>query len=474
MLTYSFLDLGSDSLYEHLYKSIKNDILKGILKPGEKLPSKRSFAKNLGVSTITIENAYGQLIAEGYIYSIPKKGYYVSDFEAGQLSRSIHIGRSPHSHGFYSPEEKSSGKPYFADFISNQTHSDNFPFSIWAKIIRELLSDQQTALMKNSPSCGIFPLQAAIAQHLKDFRGMEIFPEQIIIGAGTEYLYGLLIELLGYDKNYCLEDPSYPKISRIYASHQVKVSHAAMDESGIQVEALERLKAQIVHISPSHHFPTGILMPIGRRYELLGWASRDENRYIIEDDYDSEFRLSGKPVPTLQSIDILEKVIYVNTFTKTLASTIRISYMVLPMHLVRIFYEKLSFYSCTVSTFEQYTLAHFIQEGYFEKHINRMRNYYQKKRNLLLDAIRMSPLADFVTISEEDAGLHFLMEIDTPMDADNFKIRAEEKGVHISSLADYYVLPPVVKRPVFLINYSSIPDEIIPEAVNRIYQCLHD
>ena len=472
MLTYSFLDLGSDSLYEHLYKSIKNDILKGVLMTGEKLPSKRSFAKNLGVSTITVENAYGQLMAEGYIYSIPKKGYYVSDCEAVLLGR--HIGRSPHSHGFHRPKEKSSGKPYFADFTSNQTHSDNFPFSIWAKIIRELLNDQQTALMKNSPSCGIFPLQASIAQHLKEFRGMDISPEQIIIGAGTEYLYGLLIELLGYDKNYCLEDPGYRKISQIYTSHHVKVSHAAMDENGIQIEELERLKAQIVHISPSHHFPTGILMPIGRRYELLGWASRNENRYIIEDDYDSEFRLSGKPVPTLQSIDVLEKVIYINTFTKTLASTIRISYMVLPMHLVRIFHEKLFFYSCTVSTFEQYTLAHFIREGYFEKHINRMRNFYQKKRNLLLDAIKLSPLSDFVAISEEDAGLHFLMEINTPIDEETFKLRAEEKGVHISSLADYYVLPPAVKRPVFIINYSSIPDENIPEAVNRIYQCLRD
>lgn len=226
---------------------------------------------------------------------------------------------------------------------------------------------------------------------------MEIAPEQIIIGAGTEYLYGLLIELLGYDKNYCLEEPGYRKISQIYSSHQVKTCHAALDECGIQIEELERLNAQIVHISPSHHFPTGILMPIGRRYELLGWASKDETRYIIEDDYDSEFRLSGKPIPTLQSIDVLEKVIYINTFTKTLASTIRISYMVLPMHLVRLFHEKLSFYSCTVSTFEQYTLAHFIQEGYFEKHINRMRSYYQKKRNLLLDAIKKVP---FLTLSQ--------------------------------------------------------------------------
>lgn len=466
MLTYSFLDLGSDSLYEHLYKSIKTDILNGVLKTGEKLPSKRSFAKNLGVSTITVENAYGQLMSEGYIYSIPKKGYYVSSCNAF-ISQS-HIGRSPKT-----PKENlPSREPYFADFTSNQTHSDNFPFSIWAKIIRELLGSKQAALMENSPCCGIFPLRSAIARHLKEFCGMEIVPEQIIIGAGTEYLYGLLIELIGYDKNYCLEEPGYRKIAQIYASHQVNVSHGAMDKSGIQIEELERLHAQIVHISPSHHFPTGILMPIGRRYELLGWASKEDNRYIIEDDYDSEFRLLGKPIPTLQSIDVLEKVIYMNTFTKTLASTIRISYMVLPMHLVKLFHEKMSFYSCTVSTFEQYTLAHFIQEGYFEKHINRMRIFYQKKRNLLLDAIKKSPLSAHVTISEEDAGLHFLMELNTDTDAEIFKLRAEEKNIRLSCLADYYVLPPSRKRPIFIMNYSSVPDENIQEAVERIYQCI--
>lgn len=466
MLTYSFINLGADSLYEYLYKSIKNDILNGSLKTGEKLPSKRSFAKNLGVSTITVENAYGQLMSEGYIYSIPKKGYYVSSCRA--LLPQPHIGRSPRP----LKDDFISKEPYFADFTSNQTHSDNFPFSIWAKITRELLSSEQEALMKNSPCCGILPLRNAIARHLKEFRGMEIAPEQIIVGAGTEYLYGLLIELLGYNKNYCLEDPGYQKIAQIYTSHQIKTSHAAMDKNGIQIEELERLHAQVVHISPSHHFPTGILMPIGRRYELLGWASKDENRYIIEDDYDSEFRLLGKPIPTLQSIDVLEKVIYMNTFTKTLASTIRISYMVLPMHLVRLFHEKLSFYSCTVSTFEQHTLAHFIQEGYFEKHINRMRNFYQKKRNLLLDAIRKSPLSAHVAISEEDAGLHFLMELKTDTDPETFKLKAEKKGIRLSCLADYYFLPPACKHPVFIINYSSVPDEKIPEAVTRIYQCI--
>ena len=186
-----------------------------------------------------------------------------------------------------------------------------------------------------------------------------------------------------------------------------------MDSDGVKVSELEEKKADIVHISPSHHYPTGIVMPISRRYELLGWASKNENHYIIEDDYDSELRLSGQPIPTLQSIDVSDKVIYMNTFTKTLSSTVRISYMVLPGQLLDEFYKKLSFYSCTVSNFEQYTLAKFIQEGYFEKHINRLRNYYHSKRDTLITAIRSSRLNESVTISGEEAGVHFLMEINT-------------------------------------------------------------
>ena len=195
---------------------------------------------------------------------------------------------------------------------------------------------------------------------------MNVAPEQIIIGAGTEYLYGLLIQLLGFERTYAVENPGYDKISRIYRSHHVPCEPIAMDGQGVIIDELEKKKTDILHLSPSHHFPTGMIMPIGRRYELLGWASKSDSRYLIEDEYDSEFRFVGQQIPTLQSIDVLEKVIYMNTFSKTLASTIRISYMILPKHLMQRFYEKMSFYSCTVSTFEQYTLAKFIHDGYFE------------------------------------------------------------------------------------------------------------
>ena len=252
----------------------------------------------------------------------------------------------------------------------------------------------------------MFELRCAIAEHLREFRGIDADPNCIVVGAGTEYLYGLLIQLLGFDKVYALEDPGYRKIAQVYESYGVQYRFTPMDKEGIDPKALEKSGADILHISPSHHFPTGIVTPIARRYTLLDWAARSENRYIIEDDYDSEFRLTGKPIPALQSIDSADRVIYMNTFSKSLASTIRISYMVLPTALAEAFYKNLGFYACTVSNLEQYTLAKFISEGYFEKHINRMRIRYKQKRPHLKrdEALRFVKVAK---IDAEDAGLHF-------------------------------------------------------------------
>lgn len=463
MITYSFTNIGSDCLYTYLYKCIKNDILQGVLRAGEKLPSKRSFAKNLSISTITVENAYAQLIAEGYIYSIPKKGFFVTDIKT----------MAPAGEPILSAEnvQLSSGDSgYFADFTSNQTRAEHFPFSIWAKITRELLTHDQKELLTNPPCGGILPLRQAIAKHLKEFRNMAVSPEQIIIGAGTEYLYGLLLQLLGFEKHYAVEDPGYSKISQIYKSHGVFCGFASMDSAGVKIPDLEEQKIDVIHLSPSHHFPTGTVMPISRRYELLAWASKASSRYIIEDDYDSEYRLNGQPIPTLQSIDVQEKVIYINTFTKTLASTVRISYLVLPKHLVNEFYARLSFYSCTVSNFEQYTLARFISEGYFEKHINRMRNYYHSKRDRLLHAIAASPLASYAEISEENAGLHFLLKLKTSLPDSEFLRNMERSGVKLSSLSQYYRDPPKEAEHIFLMNYSFVEEEHIEKAIEMIYR----
>lgn len=457
MLTYTFSAADTEPLYQQLYRFIKEDIVAGALAADEKLPSKRNFAKNLGVSTITVENAYAQLIAEGFVYTLPKKGFFAADI------RNTLPGQSKKS----SREQKKEAAPkkYLADFTSNQTCKEQFPFSIWAKLMRTVFKEDREELMVNAPCAGIRPLREAIADHLRDFRGMEVEPEQIIVGAGTEYLYGLLLQLLGFEKCYGVEDPGYHKIYKIYKSNRVACSCVEMDDAGVRLSCLEEKKVDVIHISPSHHFPTGIVMPVSRRYELLGWAARKEGRYIIEDDYDSEFRLTGKPVPSLQSIDVQEKVIYMNTFTKTLSSTVRISYMVLPEHLAKRYSERLSFYSCTVSNFEQYVLARFIGEGYFEKHINRMRNYYREKRDVLLRRIAASGLADCCSISEEDAGLHFLMKIDTDLSDGELSAAFEEGGIKVSPMAQYYADVSERKKHIFVMNYSSLEMENIEKVI---------
>lgn len=468
MLAYSFTNLGSDSLYEHLYKCIKSDIIDGILLPNEKLPSKRPFARNLGVSIITVENAYAQLIAEGYVYSIPKKGFYVAD---------VHSLITEHKATLTEENLRlsSGNSSYYADFANNKTDADNFPFSIWAKLTREVLSEKQTELMVTPPCGGVLELREAIAVHLQDFRNMNVAPEQIVIGAGTEYLYGLLIQLLGFDKVYAVENPGYNKISKIYESHHVPCEYISMDSDGVRIEEMESKKIDVLHLSPSHHFPTGMIVPIGRRYELLGWASKSDKRYLIEDEYDSEFRFVGRQIPTMQSIDVSEKVIYMNTFSKTLASTIRISYMILPPHLAKRFYQNMSFYSCTVSTFEQYTLAAFIREGYFEKHLNRIRNHYHSKRDMVIDAISRSTLGKISTISEADAGLHFLLKIDTSLSDLEVCNKAEECGIRISALSQYYLNIDTYENAsgipahIFLINYSSLSEDTLKDALRKLY-----
>lgn len=468
MLTYSFTDIGSDSLYEHLYKCIKKDILNRILTVNEKLPSKRTLAKNLNISTITVENAYAQLMAEGYIYSIPKKGYFVSDVSAFiRYSKTDNSSTTQSFDDYSKPDEN-----YFADFISNSINPDNFPFSIWTKIIREVISEETNELMKNPPSGGIPKLRNAIAKYLLEFRGIDVDPRQIIIGAGTEYIYSLLIQLFNEDAVYGVEDPGYKKISLIYKSHGSKCRHIPMDNNGISMDFLNESDIDILHISPSHHYPTGIVTPISRRYELLNWASQSDKRYIIEDDYDCEFRLQGNPIPSLKSIDVLEKVIYINTFSKSLASTIRISYMVLPKHLLDLFYKKLGFYSCTVSNFEQLTLARFIEKGFFEKHINRQRNFYKSQRNVLLECIKKNFTDLNYTIKEEDAGLHFLLKIDTEYSDEELVKRAKENGLRIACLSQYYSDNPNDTLHTIVVNYSGLDTKKIPEAINRLYKSL--
>lgn len=459
MLTYTFENLQGRSLYQYLYECIRNDIRNGLLLPGEKLPSKRTFAKHLGVSVITVEGAYGQLLAEGYIYSKPKSGFYISDIQ-GQFE--------PQSPNSDLTKVASDTVPVY-DLVSTRTLTDNFPFTTWTRLMRRMINEDAAALMQVPPAGGVVALQKAIAGHLRAFRQITVSPDQIIVGAGSEYLYSLLVQLLGRDKLYALETPGYQKLHQIYAAQDVEVVSVPMDENGIRPDLLEDSHADVLHISPSHHFPTGIVTPVSRRYQLLAWTNTQADRYILEDDFDSELRLSGTPIPALFSMDTCGKVIYLNTFTKTLSPTIRISYMVLPVSLMERFNKQLGFYACTVPNFEQYTLAHFIQDGFFEKHIGRLRKHYRGLRNTLLQELLKVFPKDMLKIKEEEAGLHFLLHIQTVLSDEDLKGRALTQGIRISFLSDYDNGANGHLAHTAVLSYSGLRENDIPDVVHRLY-----
>lgn len=485
MRTYSLSKKSNESIYEFLYECIKKDIISGNLKPGEKLPSKRAFSTNQGVSIVTVENTYAQLQAEGYIFSKPKSGFYVADIE--YLSDTAPVSDSV-AYDKYIPDSQNNDLSYEQsstdiNLISNHTLSLYFPFQIWAKITRTILSMQEPGLLSSPPTGGVNKLRESISKHLMDFRGISVNPQQIIIGAGTEYLYGLIVQLLGRNLTYGLENPCSPKIRNIYKALGVNITDLIMDKEGICISSNDLENTNIVHISPSHQYPTGIVTSARRRYELLQWVVENENRYIIEDDYDSEFRLLGRPIPSLFSMDSTNKVIYFNTFSKSLSSTIRISYMVLPMPLLELFKEKLGFYSCTVSNFDQYILATFINDGYFEKHINRMRNTYKKLRDKLISSIQSSTISDKISIREENAGLHFIMSIKTDLSEEILKKRLLSLGIRVAFLSEYLSTSSMDAKAKpyeydyshkLIINYSGIRETDIPLIVDAFSKALID
>ena len=445
MLTYELKKSPGVPLYEALYRCIRADILSGRLAADTKLPSKRALAEHLEVSKITVEGAYGQLLEEGYIRSQEKVGYFVEPMIQHRIEE-------PTQSEELTPEQETAA-----------AGPEKFPFSVWSRLQREVMLDYGEKLLLPLPNQGLPELRQAIAGHLADFRGMTVHPEQILVGAGTDFLYNLLIQLLGRDKTYAVEDPGYGKIRKIYAAGGVECISAEMDRFGVVPEKLG--KARILHISPAHHFPTGIVTPVQRRQELLRWA-REQDGYIIEDDYDSEFRFDAHPVPTMMSLDHSGRVVYMNTFSKTLAPSIRISYMVLPEELLQKFRRELGFYSCTVSSFEQYTLARFLSRGHFEKHINRMRRFYRSRRNRIMELLMNCPMAPRLRIREEDAGLHFLLEVDTELSEETLVAQCAAQGLEIRTLGSYYhtTVPPQAAH-CLVVNYASVREEELEQAI---------
>lgn len=443
MLTYNLTE-GNDPLYEKLYCAIREDILHGRLKAGEKLPSKRALADHLKISKVTVETAYAQLCAEGYLHSQEKVGYFVESVSEAPA-------RIPPEK---IPQKKQEELPGFdADLTSNRLMAEAFPFSVWAKISRQIILDHGAELLAPMPNTGALTLRQAIADHLYGFRSMQVSPDQILVGAGTDFLYNVLIQLLGRDKCYAVEDPGYHKIWKVYEAAGVPCMAVPLDEEGVCPDALGN--ADVLHISPSHHFPTGVVTPIRRRQALLAWAEEREGRYLIEDDYDSEFRFSGRPIPTLHSFDRSGKVIYMNSFTKSLAPSIRISFLVLPGELMERFREKLGFYACTVPSFEQYTLAEFLRSGHFEKHLNRMKKYYRGQRDLLVEALRGSAFGDILDISNQDAGLHFLLNVKTDLTDQALRQHCAASGIKIQCLSEFYMRGQHADTHTIVVNYSG-------------------
>jgi len=451
MLTYELKKSPGVPLYEALYRCIRGDILSGNLKPNEKLPSKRALAENLEVSKITVETAYSQLLSEGYIRSQEKVGYFVEPIE--RLAPVMPENPAPSV-----PAEKP-----LLDFTGSGTV--RFPFSVWSKLQREVMLDYGEKLLLPMPNRGIPELRQAIADHLAAFRGLHVRPENILVGAGTDFLYNILIQLLGRDKTYAVEEPGYGKIRRIYAAGGVRCVSAGMDSKGVMPDSLS--EADVLHISPSHHFPTGLVTPVSRRTELIAWA-REKGGYIIEDDYDSEFRFDAHPMPALQSMDREGRVIYMNSFSKSLAPSIRISYLVLPEKLMEKFQAELGFYGCTVPSFEQYTLARFLSRGHFEKHINRMRKFYRSRRNRVVELLQSCAFADRLTILEQDAGLHFLLQVDTSLSDRALCARLALAGIRIHPISHYYHTLAREDTHLLVVNYASLDEALLEKTLRSL------
>ena len=466
MFLYEMDRTESVPLYEQLTRHIQNDILEGRLSAGTHLPSKRQAARDLGVSVMTVQGAYGQLLAEGYIVAEERRGYFVAQVERVKQATPMTAVSKPLKRG---AEDDS-----VLDVTKNRVAAGLFPFATWSKLSRRVLSEQGVGLLDPVPFNGVLSLREAIADVLYRRCGMAVSPEQIVIGSGNESLYGLLLTLLGRDNVYAVETPGYPLIDRLYRRMGVAVRHLPLDGQGISTDALEASDATVLHISPAHHFPTGTVTSVTRRQELLKWATGKPERYIIEDDYDSEFRLSGRPIPPLQRMDRDGCVVYMNTFSKTVAPSLRIAYAVLPQGLLERYREMLGFLSCPVAAFEQHTLAAFIREGYFDRHINRLRTHYRALRDGLVESLDFGALAGRCHPVRDDAGLHFLVRVDVPRSVRDEELTraALEQGLRIHTLRDYDHRPSASDSHTFILNYSGLSPEDIPQFAQRMERTL--
>lgn len=462
-------------LYEQIYEHIKTEIKDGKLLAGERLPSTRSLAEYLQVARSTVDYAYGQLLDEGYIEARPYKGYFVCPMEellgmeaaagaAGNGVTAPEAGGALTEAGERLPASEGS-TVYGCDFSPYDIDMSGFPFSVWKKISRNIMSDANSDLFSRGHAQGDYELRETISRYLHSSRGVNCRPEQIIVGAGNDYLLMLLEKILGRHVRIAMENPTYIRSYRLFQSFAYPMTAVDMDESGMMVSQLEAADVTAAYVMPSHQFPMGTVMPITRRLELLKWADGGERRYLIEDDYDSEFRFHGKPIPALQASDEHGRVIYIGSFSKAIAPAIRVSFMVLPDSLLEIYQRDCSFYSCTVSRIDQSILNVFIRDGYFERHLNKMRKIYRVKHDLLLELLR--PFHHRFYISGENAGLHLLLTAKDNIAERELVRRAAEKGVKVYGLSDCMVAESH-RTATILLGFGGMTAEQIAEGVKAL------
>ena len=436
MLDYNMEQRGEASLYEYVYQQIRDDIVAGRIAAGEHLPSKRAFASHLGISVITIENAYSQLLAEGYIRSKPRRGYYACELPDAPVLALVTedidrdtVSMDPGAHDVDGQIER-------FDALSPSALE---AARLWQGALRATLtSEGEREIFSPAPAQGTARLRRAIARHLRGTRGMNINPDNIVIGAGAQLLDTMLVQLLGADKVYAVEDPGYLRLTRIYQAMGCEVRHIPLDGEGVDLSALQKTGTDVLHLMPSHQYPTGLVTSIARRYALLSWAAERPDRYLIEDDFDCEFRLAGKPIPTLASIDAAQSVIYTNTFSKSLSSALRLAYMVLPDDLMERFGRDLGFYASSVSSVDQVALARLLESGDYERHVNRVRVRAREARDGLAALVRKTFPAGEVSIEHADAGLYCIVVAERGAGGSSFTLALTRSSIPFIDISDCF------------------------------------
>ncbi len=449
------LELNKGELiYDQIYRHIRGEILAGNISGGERIPSKRSLATHLGVSINSIDTAYGMLVAEGYINAKERSGYYVCRVASGQI---ITPSKTP-------ANRQVADKKSEYNFGTSSIDSALFPFKLWCRIEREVLGDEQ--LLNHGDRQGDYNLRHAISRYLRAYRGVECDADEIVIGAGIDYLLCLVARMF---EGSCVavEDPGYGRAERVFRDFGTSTDYISLDESGMNIEKLNKSSAMLAYITPSCQFPTGITMPVRRRQEMLAWAGAEEGRYIIEDDYNSEFRFSGRPIPALKSLDSNGKVLHVGTFSKSVAPSLRIAYMVLPPKMLEEWTKKFGGYACTVSRFEQQALYRFIEGGHFSRHINRLRIACKKRRDCLIGELR-SAFSNKVLISATESGLHIVADFNISITEAEMLVLAANHGLKLISMNDFCHDKSKGYNRRLVLGFSAMTEQQIIKAVELL------